>query len=345
MQDSPAPLETPLAGLNWQEWCDKTQALAEADGFGEMLGEKHAAVFIEKKPVLLVSFESFARLRANSDDAHPLGWQLMDALGWSHLSIVSNGDTWFRDRRVIGFFDRLIDDGFFEDFEQVIFYGAGPCGYAAAAYSVAAPGSKVLVLQPQATLDPRVTEWDERFLHMRRTDFTDRFGYAPDMLDAADHAWVVYDPNEDLDAMHAALFTRPNVTKVRVRFMGSKLETSLLRVGLLLRMLAQISAGKLHGRNLSRLLRHRRDEAAFQFNLLQHLEEKERHWLVAILCREVLKRRPAKPFHKALVRAESALAKAGGELADETADAAGDGAAEAAGEALDAGPETEPNLA
>ena len=40
-------------------------------------------------------------------------------------------------------------------------------------------------MQPQATLDPRVAEWDDRFLHMRRTDFTDRYGYAPDMLDAA----------------------------------------------------------------------------------------------------------------------------------------------------------------
>ena len=54
-----------------------------------------------------------------------MGWDHGAALGWSHLCMVSRGDTWFRDRRVYGFFDRLIDDGFFEDFEQVIFYGAG----------------------------------------------------------------------------------------------------------------------------------------------------------------------------------------------------------------------------
>ena len=52
----------------------------------------------------------------------------------------TKGDTWFRDNRVYGYFDRLIADGFFEDFDTVIFYGAGSCGYAAAAFSVAAPG-------------------------------------------------------------------------------------------------------------------------------------------------------------------------------------------------------------
>jgi hypothetical protein len=50
--------------------------------------------------------------------------------------------------------------GFFDDFDQVVFYGAGQCGYAAAAFSVATPGATVVAIQPQATLDPRVTEWD-----------------------------------------------------------------------------------------------------------------------------------------------------------------------------------------
>ena len=40
---------------------------------------------------------------------------------------------------VYGFFDQILDDGFFDEFDTIIFYGAGPCGYAATAYSVAAP--------------------------------------------------------------------------------------------------------------------------------------------------------------------------------------------------------------
>jgi hypothetical protein len=46
---------------------------------------------------------------------------------------------------------------------------------------------------------------------MRRTDFTGRYGYAPDMLDAAEQAYVIYDPYERLDAAYAAMFTRSNV--------------------------------------------------------------------------------------------------------------------------------------
>lgn len=307
MQDTISPTETDLSGLAWDDWCERLPDVAGEDGFAERLGPRHNAVFIEQKPTLLVTFESFEALQARSEMAHPIGWQLMEALGWSQLCLVSEGDTWFRDRHVFGFFDRLIDDGFFEDFEQVIFYGAGAAGYAAAAFSVAAPGAKVLVLQPQATLDPRITDWDDRFRHMRRTDFTTRFGYAPDMLDAAERAFVVYDMENELDAMHAALFTRPNVTKIRVRFLDMNLETALLRMQVLYRMLAQLSSGKLNELNTARLMRARQKDPAYQFTLLRHLQQRGRHRLVIMLCHDVLKRRNARPFRKALHAAERAL--------------------------------------
>ncbi|GAB4287553.1 MAG: hypothetical protein Kow0058_07270 [Roseovarius sp.] len=301
------------SGRDWDGWCARMAGIAEEDGFAERLGARHAAVFIEKKPVLLVSFENIETIRARSEAAQPLGWQLMEALGWSQLTLVSDGDTWFRDRHVYGFFDRLIDDGFFEDFEQVIFYGQGPGGYAACAYSVAAPGARVLALQPQATLDPRVAEWDERFCHMRRTDFTSRYGFAPDMLDAAERAVVIYDPQEELDAMHAALFTRPNVARVRARFLGPDLERALLEMRVLLRILAQLSSGKLTDTNLARLLRRRREHPAYQFTLLRHLEERGRHRLVLMLCNAVLRQRNARPFRKAHLSARNALEAAAAE--------------------------------
>ena len=191
---------------------------------------------------------------------------------------------------VFRYIDRLIDDGFFEDFDQVIFYGAGPCGYAAAAFSVAAPGAKVVVVQPQATLDPRVTEWDDRFTHMRRTSFTNRYGYAPDMLDAADQAFVLYDPAEDLDAMHAALFTRPNVTKLRMRFMGGALQTDLMEMQILLRLLAKVGTGKLDEDSFAKLYRARRDYNRYLRGLMARLDSRERYYMTALLCRNVVRR-------------------------------------------------------
>ncbi|MEB8386076.1 phosphoadenosine phosphosulfate reductase [Rhodobacteraceae bacterium KMM 6894] len=301
MQDATNTFDMPLTGLGGRDaWLDKVAELTDEDGYVERLGARHAAIFVEDKPTLLVTFETHKGIAALSRDAQPLGWDMVKALGWSHLCLVSDGDTWFRDRAVYGYFDRLVDDGFFEEFDQVIFYGAGPCGYAAAAFSVAAPGAKVIVLQPQATLDPRVTEWDERYREMRRTSFTDRYGYAPDMLDAAEQAFVIYDPEIEMDAMHAALFTRSNVTKFRMRFMGADLEKSLMRMQILFRMLAQASAGKLNSAALARLWRARRRDGAYQFNVLTRLKAGERLYLTVLLARKVLEQRNARPFRKAM---------------------------------------------
>ena len=115
----------------------------------------------------------------------PLGAEHRAAGGWSHLCLIAEGDTWFRDPAVYAYFDRLVDDAFFEDFDHVLFYGAGMAGYAACAYSVAAPGAQVLALNPRATLDPAAGRWDDRDRAARRLDFTSRYGYAPDMLEGA----------------------------------------------------------------------------------------------------------------------------------------------------------------
>ncbi|WP_297772428.1 phosphoadenosine phosphosulfate reductase [uncultured Roseovarius sp.] len=302
MQDSPDIFDTDLSGLDWDAWCERANALAGDDGYAEPLGDAHAAVLIEREPkTLLVTFETHHRLSEISPKAQPLGWALTKALGWSHLCLISKRDTWFRDGMVYGYFDRLIDDGFFDEFDEVIFYGAGACGYAAAAFSVASPGAKVVMLRPQATLDPRVTEWDDRYLRMRRTSFTNRYGYAPDMLDAASEAVLLYDPDIDLDAMHAALFTRSNVLKFRTRHLGYQSEKALLRMGVIFRLLAQIRAGKLTPLSLAQLYRKRRDDTPYLFSVLQRLMSEERDLLAMMHCRNAIARRVGGPrFRKAL---------------------------------------------
>jgi hypothetical protein len=309
MQDSSDIFEADLSGLGWTEWCERANDLAGEDGYAEPLGDTHAAVLIERKPTLLVTFETFQRLPELSPKSQPLGWAMTKALGWSHLCLISARDTWFRDARVYGYFDRLIDDGFFDEFEQVIFYGAGPCGYAAAAFSVAAPGAKVVMLSPQATLDPRVAEWDDRYLRMRRESFSDRYGYAPDMLDAASEAVLLYDPEIELDAMHAALFTRTNVLKFRTRYLGYQIEPALLRMGVIFRLLAQVSAGKMTRLSLAQLYRKRRNDTPYLLRVLQRLMAEERHHLTALHCQNAIARGVGGPrFRKALKLVRTRLA-------------------------------------
>jgi len=309
MQDSADISKADLSGLSWKAWIENADMLAGDDGYCQPLGDRHAALLIERKPVLLVTFESFNRLPDSSANAQPFGWSMIERFGWSHLCLLSHGDTWFRDTRVYGYFDRLIDDGFFDEFDQVIFYGAGPCGYAAAAFSVAAPGARVAMLSPQATLDPRVAEWDDRYLHTRRTAFTDRYGYAPDMLDAADAAVLLYDPEVELDAMHAALFTRANVVKFRTRFLGYQIAQTLQRMGLIPKLLAALSEAPLTPLDIARMWRARREETPYLANVMRRLIADERYHLTVLHCRNAIARKVGGPrFRKALGMAEARLA-------------------------------------
>ncbi|MFY0645753.1 phosphoadenosine phosphosulfate reductase [Sulfitobacter geojensis] len=309
MTDETPTLETTLLDLPRREWLRLVEEIVDEDGYLESLGRRHHAIFVEKGNTLLVTFETLQGMHALSDMGQPLGWEMLRDHGWSHLCLASNGDTWFRDKAVYGYFDRLIDDGFFDEFDNVVFYGAGPCAYAAAAFSVSAPGARVLAIQPQATLDPRLTEWDDRFTDMRIQDFTTRYGYAPEMLDAAEKGYVIYDPREKLDAMHAALFTRPNVDKYRMRFMGDALQTDLLEMGTWAPLLQAVATDQLTPRFFAELYRARRDYRPYLRNLLDSFEAEGRTGLAEALCSNVASRMRAPRFAITLRRIQNARAQ------------------------------------
>ena len=310
MQDLAKTLEVSLAEMSKRDWLTALAELSEENGHFQPLGKKHFSSYIAGSETLLVTFESYDGIQRISPNAHPLGWEVAKVLGWSSLSVMSDGQSWFRDREVYTYFDDLIDDGFFEEFDNVVFYGAGPCGYAAAAYSIAAPGARVLALQPQATLDPRVAEWDERFIRQRRLDFTSRYGYAPDMIDAAQEAFVIYDPEELEDAMHAALFTRPNVHKLRLRHAGGALQFSLRNMKILSRLIALGGTGRLTPEIFAKLARARREDRQYLRNLLRHLDDKGRTKLAHALCKNVTTRMDGVPaFERRLKGLETRLAE------------------------------------
>ena len=280
----------PAQNLPENEWLDTLEDIAEEHGYFEPLGPDHSVTFIDRGPVLVVTFETMDSIRERANCDTPMGWELIEGTNWSQLCLLCNGETWFRHLAVYSYFDRLVDDGFFENFDRVIFYGADSCGYAAAAYSVTSPGASVIALSPQATLNPRITGWDDRFHHMRRTSFTDRYGYAPDMLDAADRAFVLYDPGTDEDAMHAALYTRQNVTLIPCPYLDGQIETFLRRMNLLKPLLEIAAKRNLEPLDFYRLLRERRDYLPYLRMFLSSVEATQRPHLTAIMCRSVLNR-------------------------------------------------------
>ena len=279
--------EIDLSGLPIEAWQQGIDAIGEEHGYYERLGSDHAALFIDAGPRLLVSFETRDAIR-RSPRGLPRGFEMLQRTGWSLLVLICDNEGWFRAPRVWNYVDRLIDEGFFEDFGRVLFYGHHATGYAAAAFSVASPGARVLALRPIATLDPEVAGWDRRHLAARRLDFTSRYGYAPDMIDAAEQVTVVHDPRHAADAVHAALFRRPNVTTLRAAHAGARLEQILDQAGLIPALLELAMEDRLDRAAFARLWRARRDNALYLRGLLRQLESADHPARLARLCRHGL---------------------------------------------------------
>jgi hypothetical protein len=296
-----------LDSLDPKAWAERLARIGDEAGYCQSLGPRHTAFFADQGTVLLVTFETIATIRAEQDDQLPLGQAIAAPRGWSSLSIIAEGDTWFRDAAVYAYFDRLVDDAFFEDFDRVVFFGAGMAGYAAAAYAVTAPGSTVIALAPQATLDPRHAGWDRRFVQMRGADFTSRYGYAPEMLEGAGEAFVIYDPSEPLDAMHAALFRRPWVTALPSPNLGANPMLMLAEFDVLEPILAAACEGSFTPSLYWKLLRARRNSPRYLRLLSARLDRANRVLLNAILCRNVARRLSGPRFRNRLVQLEDQL--------------------------------------
>ncbi len=284
MTDPIPDLSIDLSAVSVEDWHDRIAELGEEHGYYEKLGPDHSVLFVDAGPQLLVTFETRSAIKRLPRCA-PRGFDLVKRNGWSLLALIAEDEGWFRAPRIWGYFDRKVDDGFFEDFDCVTFYGHHAAGYAACAYSVAAPGARVLALRPVATLDPAVTGWDRRYKAQRRLDFTSRYGYAPDMLDAADRAHIVHDPHHASDAIHASLFRRPNVTPLACRHAGSRIEQLFDQMQMTGSLIESTMDGSLDETRFASLWRRRRDCLPYLTALRKRLEADHRQVLVARLFR------------------------------------------------------------
>ncbi|MFN3938371.1 MAG: hypothetical protein ACK4KW_12435 [Gemmobacter sp.] len=290
-----------------EDWLAALDRIGEDAGYFEPLGRKHWAFFVDAGPQLLVTFETLDEIRARAPGQMPLGHDIAATHGWSHLCLIADGPTWYRDRAVWGYFDRLVDDAFFEDFDRVVFFGEGQGGYAACAYSVAAPGATVLALQPCATLSPAVAGWDGRDRAARRLDWTSRYGYAPDMVDGATRVWLVFDPLDPPAAIHAALFRKPHVTRLEARHAGARLGQVLDQIGALRPLIDTAVAGVMSPQLFYRLWRARRNSGLWLRNVQSSLSASGRQMREAVFVRAVTRRINAPRFRRRLKDLVAAL--------------------------------------
>jgi hypothetical protein len=279
-------------------WLQRIDEIYEEAGYFQPLGARHWAAFVDAGPQLLVTFETAEEVRLRPDGL-PLGHALAAAQGWSLLCLIAEGATWYRDPAVWAFFDRQVDDAFFEDFDEVLFLGAAMGGYGACAFSVTAPGARVLAICPRATLVPSVAGWDRRDLHARRLDFRTRYGFAPAMTEGAGHVAVIHDPLEVLDAAHAALFLAPHAEILSTPLLGPRPDRGLARMGVLAELAGLAMQGRLDALAFAKLWRRRRGFGPYLRALLDRAAAGGHPGREQKICRSVLRAVNARTFGSA----------------------------------------------
>ncbi|SPJ24399.1 hypothetical protein [Palleronia abyssalis] len=283
---------TPVTG-NAGAWSEIAQDLAGPAGFFEDLGE-HSMLFQERSDTLVVTFDNLDIAMEKRDERRPWGYSFIKAQGWSMLGVMANGWTWFRDPRVDEAFMGLRDGGFFDRFGRVVFYGASMGGYAAAAFSAAAPGSTVFVTSPQSTLDKTIVPWEMRYKTAWDRDFSGPFGDAAITSQAAGRVHILYDPYVAPDAAHAARFTGANVAHWQCPLLGHRLGSSLQQMGALKEITIAAIEGTLDRPSFYQLLRKRRDLPRYQRELVHHAVERGHPDLALKVCNHILARRSDK---------------------------------------------------
>lgn len=292
------------------EWQEKLRQMGRDEGFCEDIGTEHTALFVRRSDTLIVTFENLDHVFENNENRLPWAFDFIERRNWSILGLMAHGWTWYRDESVFDFFDRLRDEGFFDGFKKVVFYGASMGAYAAAAFSAACPGATVFAISPQATLDRDIAAWETRYRGAWGRNYKSRYGYAPEMSAAAAQVHLFYDPRWQLDAMHAALFQGDNVLKYHSRFFGHRIASLWIQLGILKPLVEAAVDGTLHPDLYYKALRARRDNARYQREMLDRLEKMKRPGLVVQYCEAILARRRGPKFRQALKRARAALGRA-----------------------------------
>ncbi|MEL6952306.1 MAG: hypothetical protein AAFN09_04620 [Pseudomonadota bacterium] len=232
------------------------QQVGRNHGFFRRVGQEHSALFVDEGDELIVTFDSAERVLDKTADGLPLGFTALKRRECSLLSIMGRRGSFFRETALYALFDYLVDDGFFDRFERVAFVGLGPmCGYGAAAYSVAAPGARVLAVNPVATLDRDAAPFERRYRAAWGRDFTSRYGFAPQMTDGAEQVTIIYDPADAMCAAHAALFQGHNVARHKLRWGGMSSGKILSTGNALEDVIDAAFEGRLTAPELARLLR------------------------------------------------------------------------------------------
>ncbi|WP_339107545.1 hypothetical protein [Thioclava sp. GXIMD4216] len=280
-------------------WAKIARELAGPEGFYTDNGQ-HSFLYVPRGRTLVVTFDNLDIAMGKREDRRPWGYSFIEKQGWSMLGAMAGGWTWYRDPWVMAEFDRLAAEGFFAQFDRVVFYGASMGGYAACVFAAACPGADVVAISPQSTLDKTVVPWETRYKTVWGQDFSGKYGDAAQASLTANRVSILYDPYEPLDAGHVARFTGENVVKLRAPLMGHRLGSSLSQMGILQPIILKALEGQLSPNDFHMALRARRNFPRYQKELFNRCVAKGHLSLARRLGAWVLKRNDNAAVRKAL---------------------------------------------
>ncbi len=283
------------------DWDDLALELAGKDGWYRPGTNGHSFLYMPRSTdTLVVTFDNLDIAMTKREDRRPWGYSFIKDQGWSMLGVLAGGWTWYREPWVCDQFDQLKKDGFFNQFKRVVFYGASMGGYAACAFSPAAPGCEVIAISPQSTVDKAVVPWESRYKVVWDRDFTGPYGDAAEVSKAARRVSIIYDPYEPLDAGHADRFTGDNVQHLRAPLLGHRLGSSLNQMGILSPIILGALNGTLSSETYYRLLRARKDSPRYQRELFKRAVEKGHKDLARSLGAHILEKNTNRAVSKGL---------------------------------------------
>lgn len=196
---------------------------------------RHFAGFYRRSRQLVVTFDHM-KSRDQPGPRFPWCYELLEKKGISQLGIMmGRRNDWFRHGDLFDYFDGLKADGFFDQFDDVLFYGSSMGGYGACAFAAAAPGARILALMPQTTLAPDLVPDEKRYRRaFARGDWEDpRYRDGVDGVAVSSQTQLLYDPYFPKDRLHADRLKGANVQHLKAFFAGHNVTRTLQFNGML----------------------------------------------------------------------------------------------------------------
>lgn len=242
---------------------------AEKQGFYRRF-ERHFVTYFKRGSACVVTFDNM-KSREIKPPRYPWGYGVMEENNYSHLGVMmSRRNDWFRHEQLWDFFDELSETGFFDQFENVVFYGSSMGGYGALTYSSAVPRARAVAFVPQTSLSHDHVPWESRYRRafQRGNWSSERYADAAALVPSIARAQIFYDPFLEPDRRHADRLKFDNVDHFHCPFMGHRVPRFLRHFKILKPIMKESFEGGLTQQRFSDLMRFRRDSIAWVRELL-----------------------------------------------------------------------------